>query len=140
MKPVLKVKKQISLNNRLTFRKIERISYKREIDGLFKNGETFTSYPLRIVYLEQKPFSGAKVSVLISVPKKKIKSAVKRNRIKRLIREAYRLNKSSLIKHFEEKESGLLIAFIFTGNEMCNWKDVETAMKKALNILKEKTE
>ena len=128
------------MDNRYTFKKPERISFQREIDRLFKQGEAFISYPLRIVYLEQKPFSGATVSVLISVPKKKIKHAVKRNRIKRLIREAYRLNKSSLIRHCLEKESGLLIAFLFIGNELCRRGEMEPAIRKALGILKEKTE
>ena len=127
------------MDNRLTFNKTERISFQREIDSLFKQGEAFISYPLRVVYLKQNPLSGARVSVLISVSKKKFKHAVKRNRIKRLTKEAYRLNKSSLIKHLTEKESGLLVAFIFIGNEICRWKEIETAMQKALSILKDKT-
>lgn len=128
------------MNNIVTFKKSERISLQREIDCLFKHGESLISYPLRIVYLEQKPFSGANVSVLISVPKKKFKHAVKRNRMKRLIREAYRLNKTSVIQYFQGKESGLLIAFIFIGNELCGWKEIEVAMLKALNLLLEKME
>jgi len=125
------------LDNCYTFKKAERLSLQREIDSLFKQGNSFISYPLRVVYLEQKPLSGVNVSVLISVPKRKIKLAVKRNRLKRLIREAFRLNKTSLIRHFEEKGSGLLIAFLFVGNELCSWKEIEAAMLKALVKLKE---
>jgi len=128
------------LDNQYTFKKAERISFQKEIDCLFKQGDAFISYPLRVVYLKQKPVSGAEVSVLIGVPKKRIKRAVKRNRIKRLIREAYRLNKTSLIQHVREKESGLLIAFLFIGNESCSPKEPEAAIHKALTILKEKTE
>ena len=128
------------MDNRRTFSKTERISFQREIDRLFKQGETFISYPLRIVYLEENPFSGATVSVLISVSKRKFKRAVKRNRIKRLVREAYRLNKTPLIQHLQEKESGLLIAFIFIGNTLCEWREIEAAVQKALNTLREKTE
>ena len=130
------------MNNICTFKKAERISFQKEIERLFKQGDAFISFPLRIVYLKQKPRSGATISVLISVSKKKFKHAVKRNRIKRLIKEAYRLNKTSLIQHFQEKDRGMLIAFIFIGNELCKLKEIETAMQKALNILilKEKTE
>ena len=128
------------MNNRVTFRKSERISLKREIDCLFQHGESFVSYPLRVVYLEQKPSSETKVSVLISVPKRKIKHAVKRNRMKRLIREAYRLNKATLIEHYKGKESGLLIAFLFIGNEICNWDIIEESVQKAIRTLVEKTE
>ena len=128
------------MNNQLTFQKIERISSQKEIDCLFKQGNAFISYPLRVVYLKQKPFSGAWVSVLISVPKRKFKRAVKRNRMKRLIREAYRQKKTALLRDCQEKESGLLIAFLFIGNELCRSEDMETAMEKALCILKEKIE
>ena len=127
------------MDNRLTLKKIERISLQKEIDCLFKQGNAFISCPLRVVYLEQKSFSGAPVSVLVGVPKKKFKRAVKRNRMKRLIREAYRQKKSSLVEHCQEKEHRLLIAFLFTGNELCQWKEIEAAMEKALAILKEKT-
>ena len=126
------------MDNRRTFNKKERISFKKEIDLLFKQGDTFTSFPFRVVFLEQKPFSEATVSILISVPKRKFKHAVKRNRMKRLVREAYRLNKTSLIEHFQEKESGLLIAFLFIGNELYHWKEIEAAVQKALKILIEK--
>ena len=128
------------MDNRCTFKKSERISTQREIDCLFKQGDAFISYPLRIIYLKQKPFSGETVSVLISVPKKKIKCAVKRNRIKRLIRETYRLNKMSLIQYCREKETNMLIAFIFIGNELSRWKAMEAAMQKAFQILIEKAE
>jgi ribonuclease P protein component len=128
------------LDNRHTFNKTERISIQREIDCLFEQGDAFISYPLRVVYLKQKPFSGATVSILISVPKRKFKRAVKRNQMKRLIREAYRLNKTALIQYYQEKESGLLIAFLYIGNELCRWEEMEAAMQKAIGILTEKTE
>jgi len=128
------------LDNRLRLKKKERISFQREIDCLFKQGSAFISYPLRVVSLEQKPFSGAPVSVLTGVPKRIFKRAVKRNRMKRLIREAYRQNKTSLIRHCQEKERGLLIAFLYIGNELCRWKEMEAAMVKALGILKNKME
>ena len=125
------------MDNQLTFKKSERISRKSEIDILFDRGNAFISYPLRVVYVEQKPLSGAAIAVLVSVPKKKIKHAVQRNRIKRLIREAYRLNKAALIQHCTEKECGLLIAFLYTGNESCRWTEIDATMQKALNSLKE---
>ena len=128
------------MNKFFTFKKAERISSQREIDCLFKQGNYFISNPLRVIYLKQNPFSGAPVSVLISVPKKRFKRAVERNRMKRLIREAYRLNKKSLIEHCQEKSAGLLIAFLFVENELCQWKEMEAAMQKAFFILKEKVE
>jgi ribonuclease P protein component len=126
------------LDNRHTFKKEERISGQKEIDSLFGQGISFISYPLRIVYVEKETDSGVPVSVLVSVPKKKFKRAVKRNRLKRLIRESYRLHKTPLSKQLEEKSRRLLIGFLFVGNEMTGFKEVEAAVVKALNILMEK--
>lgn len=126
------------MDKKYTFRKEERISAQKEIDLLFNEGRSLISYPLRIVYVEKKPFSGSDVAVLISVPKRKFKRAVKRNRLKRLIRESFRLNKNPLQELIKNKDSGLLIGFIFIGNEMSKYKEIESAMIKALNILTDK--
>jgi ribonuclease P protein component len=127
------------LDNRHFFKKTERICIQKEIELLFEQNASFIAYPLRVVYTLKSDYSGAPVSILISVPKKKFKRAVKRNRIKRLIRENYRLNKLSLLKQMEEKGGRLLIGFIFVGDEMCDFKCIEAAVLKALNSLKENT-
>ncbi|GHV58128.1 ribonuclease P protein component [Bacteroidia bacterium] len=115
------------------FTKAERISIQREIDLLFSEGKSFTAYPLRVVYVERKPVSEIPVSVLISVSKKRFKRAVKRNRIKRLIRETYRLNKSTLWESLASSGKDLLVAFIYIGNEVCDFEKMEEAMKKVIN-------
>jgi len=117
-----------------TFRKKERLSKQKEIDLLFEKGTSFIVYPLRVVYVEKQPVSGAEAAILVSVSKKKFKQAVKRNRIKRLIREAYRLNKQTLLQSLREKEKGFLIGFLFVGNELPEWEAVEGAMVKALTF------
>jgi ribonuclease P protein component len=119
------------LDSRHTFKKKERLFIQKEMDFLFEKGASFVVYPLRVVYVEKQPVSGAEAAVLISVPKKKFKRAVKRNRIKRLIREAYRLNKHLLLESLRAKEKGLLIGFLFVGNELPEWKTVEVAVVKA---------
>jgi ribonuclease P protein component len=115
-----------------TFTKAERISSQKEIDLLFREGKSFTAYPLRVIYVTRKPFSGVPVSILVSVPKKRFKRAVKRNRVKRLIREAYRLNKKILWESLACSEQGLLIAFIYIGHKVSNFSAMEEAMKKAM--------
>ena len=126
------------MNFKQTFKKEERVSLQKEIDLLFGEGVSFISYPLRVIYVEKKPLSGVDTSILVSVSKKKFKQAVKRNRLKRLIRESYRLNKKTLCRHLKEKDSGLLIAFLFVGKELSEYKEIEAAVTKALNILIER--
>ena len=127
------------MNSLYTFKKEERISSKREIDSLFENGASFISYPLRILFCNKKIAGNARFAVLISVSKRKFKHAVKRNRIKRLIQESYRLNKSILWNIPEEQCSGLSIGFIFVGNDMPDFKQIQSAMVKALSLIKEKS-
>ena len=115
-----------------SFTKAERISLQREIDLLFQEGASFTAYPLRVIYVEKKPFSGVPVAILISVPKKRLKRAVKRNRVKRLIRETYRLNKNALWESLHLSGKGLLIAFVYVGNEVCSFSTLNTSMKKII--------
>ena len=120
--------------------KEERISSKIEIDNLFAKGTSFLSYPLRIVYIEQHNDETTKfpVSIMVSVSKKRFKRAVKRNRLKRLIKESYRLNKTNLIKKMEEQSKSRLIAFIYLSNTEKKYSEIESAMQKALGILASK--
>ena len=67
------------VNRRYTLSKEERLSWKRYIDLLFAKGQSFVAFPLRVVYLAVEEETLAPVSILVSVPKKKFRRAVKRN-------------------------------------------------------------
>jgi len=124
--------------NPSTFRKSERITSRREIDLLFEQGNSFLVYPLRIVSLSiPTEVDSTPVSILVSVPKRKFKRAVHRNRVKRLIREAYRLNKYDMLQKCRE-EVRLLIAFVYLSDTIMSYREIEEAMKKALHRLMEK--
>ncbi|MDR2969059.1 MAG: ribonuclease P protein component [Tannerellaceae bacterium] len=126
-----------------TFSKEERLSWKRYIDLLFAQGQSFVAFPLRVIFLflDEPPFGeplSARSSTLISVSKKKFKRAVKRNRIKRQIRETYRVRKPELITSLEAKDKHLLVAFLYLDNEFHTFPQMEKAMSKAIRILREK--
>lgn len=128
------------VNRRYTLSKEERLSWKRYIDLLFAKGQSFVAFPLRVVYLPVKEDSLAPVSILISVPKKKFKRAVKRNLIKRQIREVYRVRKYTLIDPLVEKNSRMLVAFLYLDKEIRSFAEMEKAMTKALTTLVNKVE
>lgn len=123
---------------RYTLSKEERLSWKRYIDLLFEKGQSFVAFPLRVVYLPMEEEMRAPVSMMISVPKKKFKRAVKRNLIKRQVREAYRVRKYDLIEPLTEKNKGMLVAFLYVDKEIHPFADIEKAMNKAIRILREK--
>ena len=102
-------------NKRYTLSKEERLSWKRYIDLLFEKGQSFVAFPLRVVYLPLEEEMSAPVSILISVPKKKFKRAVKRNLIKRQVREAYRVRKYDLIDTVDRKKQAHAYCFPLSG-------------------------
>ena len=116
------------------FPKRVRLSSKNDIDRLFDNGQSFISYPLRIVYLPDAEVDSSEsgISILVSVPKKRIKHAVKRNRIKRLIRESFRLNNDALANNRQLRNKHLYVAFMYVCDDVLPYSEIETAMLKAL--------
>ena len=117
-----------------TFRKQERIVSTRLMEMLFGKGgsRSLAAYPLRAVYLQTEHQKGcAPVQILISVPKKRFKHAVDRNRVKRQIREAYRHHKQ-LLDGAVAEDRQLLIAFIWLSDRHYLTEEVE---KKVVSIL-----
>lgn len=125
-------------NKRFALTKDERLSWKRYIDLLFEKGQSFVAFPLRIIYLSTGEKMPAPVSILISVSKKKFKHAVKRNKVKRQVREAYRLQKLPLTSLFREKNRSLLVAFLYLDKEIHPHTTMEKAMRKTIVLLREK--
>ena len=98
-----------------TFRKSERLCNKKLTKELYLKGDSYTEEFLRIVY-NKTFFNSDFLKVQIVVPKRNVASAVKRNRIKRQIKEAIRKNKYFLIQHLREKEICLNCAIIYQIN------------------------
>jgi ribonuclease P protein component len=124
------------LTSAACFRKNERLFLQREIDALFESGNSLKAFPLRVIFLEQPlKENDTPVSILISVPKKRFKRAVHRNRVKRLIRESYRLNKTALTASCVQCHTRLLIAFVYISDKIVDFNEMESAVKNALEKL-----
>ncbi|MBR7017281.1 MAG: ribonuclease P protein component [Prevotella sp.] len=124
-----------------TLRKGERMASKRLIDKLFRGGDSHSlvSFPIRLVYLLDNRGDGdttAQKQILISVPKRCFKRAVKRNRVKRQIREAYRRNKNFLPDLDEGRT--LLMAFIWLDDQLHSSETVEKKVVKLLQRMSER--
>lgn len=121
-----------------TFTKDERLYAEKRIEALFADGASFIAYPLRVVYITREIESESElptVSILTSVSKKRFKRAVKRNRVKRLIREAYRLNKKELIDFAIQSGKSYDIAFLYLKSELPTYAEIEKAILKTINTL-----
>ena len=111
---------------------------KKDIEKMFAGGSrSFSVFPLRVVYLPVEELE-ADASILISVSKRRFKRAVKRNRVKRQIREAYRVNKHELLNVLAEKQCRLAIAFIYLSDQLVESAVIEERVKTALARIAEK--
>lgn len=112
---------------RFTYSKREKLKSKKLIDMLFVEGKSVKSYPLRMVYLQTKPFEkDILLKVGVSVSKRTFKLAVDRNRIKRLIRESYRLHQHYITVNGEN----FAILIIYIGRNEITQREVHKAMVK----------
>ncbi|WP_397364151.1 ribonuclease P protein component [Olleya sp. R77988] len=110
---------------RLTFNKHEKLKSQKAIEQLFAEGKSVSAYPLRMVYLKKDK----SIKVGVSVSKRNFKKAVDRIRVKRLLREAYRLNKTMLIDH---KIDNYTLMILYISKEMPDFKLVDAKMKTLL--------
>lgn len=125
-----------------TFSKPERLCSKKAIGQLFESDEKWACFPFRLVIRLQDrsefhEVNAAPIQILISASKRSFKHAVDRNRIKRQIREAYRLNKETLYVQINDRLSEspqkiLHIGFIYTSKKMEDWSLMEKKMIQAL--------
>jgi ribonuclease P protein component len=120
---------------RNTFRKPEKLCSQILIDRLFAEGKSISSGQFRLIYFENDSPVKPPVQVLITVSKKNFKHAVGRNRMKRLIREAYRVSKHKILNEYTQLGKHCEIAFIFTGKKFVTQHETLAAINELLNRL-----
>jgi ribonuclease P protein component len=120
---------------RHTLKGYERLKLKKQIDTLFSLGKAYSVLPITIKYLVTTRSSLDQPRVLtgFTVPKKRFKRAVKRNRIKRLMREAWRIHKAEIRTSTENQQ--LHVFLIYTGTELLSFNKIETAILKSIEKL-----
>ncbi|MRI62798.1 ribonuclease P protein component [Ornithobacterium rhinotracheale] len=113
---------------RFLFRKKSKLKRKKWIEILFSEGKSVKNYPLKAIFT---PLAEGEASMIgVSVPKKLFKHATDRNHIKRLMREAYRLNQSMV-------ENSYAVMFIYISGKKTDFDGIFEAMKSILKKIEE---
>ncbi len=122
-----------------TFNKQEKLGGLKSFEILTKKGQSFFAHPFRIVWMTSGSDQEYPVRIAFAVPKRNFKSAVKRNRIKRLLREAYRQQKHELYSALELKSVKIVVMFIYTGKEVPSYSETEgkiiLSLRRLLNAI-----
>ena len=127
------------------FPKAEKLCSDKLIDKLFTDGNReIGSFPVRLVYLQVPAEEISGINLLVSVSKRHFKRAVKRNRVKRQLREYYRLNNQKLKNILAADNQGLLLALIYTDGKLWSTeklnKRLDSAFEKLLSAIGRKSE
>lgn len=118
-------------SNSLSFN--EKLKSRKVLDALFEEGKVLHGGPVRLLYMAQPYVYDFPVKMAVTAPKRAMKFAHDRNRMKRLMREAYRINKHDLIRYCHQKKIGLAILFI----SRCNTPlDYHVTQEKIILLLK----
>ncbi len=124
---------------RYTLGKNERLKSRKAIDELFINGKSFLLFPFKITWKvttsNQQPANTDSLQAAFSVGKRNFKKATERNKIKRLIREAWRLQKNELKYYLQQNNKQAVVFILFIGNEIPEYKLVSEKVNATLKKL-----
>jgi ribonuclease P protein component len=118
------------------FGKPNKLKSRSTIDLLFKEGKSITVFPLKLVYLELSSATSGTLKVGVSVSKRHHKTAVARNRIKRLMREAFRLNRPH---YFNNSSTPCALMILYISKKGTTFEELNTTMVKLLQTYNDKT-
>ena len=118
---------------RYFLKKTDRLKSRTVIDLLFEKGNSFSNFPFKIIWLPQNNISTLQVG--IGVSSRNFKKAVDRNRIKRVIRESWRLQKNQLQEHLQAGNKKLSVFILYTNKEIPEYDFVFEKITHVINRL-----
>lgn len=124
--------KKLEHIQRYTFKRDEKLKSRKAIGHLFKTGKQFSNFPFKILWMYNEAATSS-LQTGFAVSSKHFKNAVDRNRVKRLMREAYRLQKNELQSQLIKNNKQVSVFFIYVGNELPKYDFI---FEKTGNVLK----
>jgi ribonuclease P protein component len=120
-----------------SYAKAEKLKSRKALKALFTGGKSFAVFPVKVFWMPAAPNSDRPIQAGVGVSARHFKKAVDRNRIKRLLRECYRLNKHSLLATLEVKQKKVVAFFLYVGKELPDYTTLNEKMQQALTKFEE---
>lgn len=118
-----------------SYSKKDKLKSQKLIEQIFSEGKSVSAFPLRMVYLKTEFEDGTQFKTGVSTSKRNFKKAVDRNHIKRLLREAYRLNKTV---YFNNISGSYALMILYISKDGTDFESIETKMKQLLDTFSKK--
>ncbi len=115
-----------------SFDRQERLKSRKTIASLFKGGHSFVAYPLRVVWTVSLAGEQGMATVAVSASKRNFKTAVQRNRLKRQMREAYRLHKEEFYQELAKQQKHISLMITYIAKEPLPYSDIDAGMRKLI--------
>ncbi|MFL5786593.1 MAG: ribonuclease P protein component [Flavisolibacter sp.] len=126
------------MNRTFGFGKKDRLKSKKQIEELFANGRSVSSFPVRVIYLFKASDAAGSLQAGVTAGKRTFKRSVDRNRIKRLLKEAYRLQKNELKQICDYKKLNGYLFFTYTDKTIASFEVIKEAVATCLKKLNQK--
>ena len=121
---------------RNTYSKKEKLKSRKALNALFAQGSSFLLFPVKVFFMPAEKTTEV-LQAGVGVSSRHFKRAVDRNRIKRLLRESYRLNKQPLLTSLGSQQKNINLFFLYIGKELPEYATLQDKMKQALTKLEE---